>query len=143
MSKMISEIKKYIPEKHIFDIMLFFKEHEINFNSKNFKSQKILKLKIHNETLFGGDDDSKIINIKINNDNYKAKIYEYDDGYLNTISFVKINSVFNKNADDFNENDNCGILIIDKENNAVIQSINNYTDCIKCFDNKTLKIGEI
>jgi hypothetical protein len=39
--------------------------------------------------------------------------------------------------------DFCGIIILDEENNATIQSINNYTDCIKCFDNKSFKVGEI
>jgi hypothetical protein len=36
MSKMFFEVKKYIPEKHIFDIMNFFKENKVNFNT--FKS---------------------------------------------------------------------------------------------------------
>ena len=140
---MFFEVKKYIQEKHIFDTINFFKAHKINFNLKNFKSYKILKLKIHNEPLYGGNDDSKKIKINLRNNKYEARIYKYDDGYLNTINFVKIHSIFNNNIDDFDENDNCGILIIDKENNAVIQSINNYTDCIKCFNNKSLKIGEI
>ena len=33
--------------------------------------------------------------------------------------------------------------MIDKENNADINSISNYEDCIKCFENKSIKIGEI
>lgn len=143
MSKMFLEIKKYIPEKHIFDIMNFFKEHKTQFNFSTFKSQKILKLKIHNTSLFGGVDDSKNIKIKIKNTNYEVKIFEYKDGYSKIINFVKINSIYNENNDDFNNNDFCGIIIIDKENNAVIQSINNYTDCIKCFENKSFKVGEI
>jgi len=31
MSKMYFEVKKYIPEKHIFDFMNFLKEKNINF----------------------------------------------------------------------------------------------------------------
>lgn len=156
MSKMFFEIKKYIPEKHIFDAMNFFKENKVNFNFNNFKSSKTLKLNIYNTYLFdsssidmivpmqGGGDNSKNIEIKMKNSKYQTKFYEYDDGYLKTINFVKINSIFNKTKNDFNENDFCGIIIIDKENNdAVIQSINSYDDCIKCFENKSIKIGEI
>ena len=141
---MFFEVKKYIPKKHIFDIINFFKEHKINFNLKNFISYKTLKLKIHNEILYGGNDDSKKIKINLRNNKYEARIYEYNDGYLKTINFIKVHSIFNDNIDDFNEDDSCGILIIDKENNAVIQSINNYTDCLKCINSKEkIKIGEV
>ena len=156
MSKMFFEIKKYIPEKHIFDVMNFFKENKVNFNFNTFKSLKTLKLNIYNTSLFGkpstcnnftmqgGDDNSKNIEIDMKNTKFNTKIYEYDDGYLKTINFVKINSIFDKKKDDFNEDDFCGILIIDKENScATIQSINSYNDCIKCFENKSFKVGEI
>ena len=167
MSKMFLEIIKYIPEKHIFDVMNFFKENKVNFNFNTLKSSKTLKLNIYNTSLFGGDDNSKNIEINMKNTKFNTKIYEYDDGYLKTINFVKINSIYNEKKDtqekhfgvfsgahqkidinflgcDFNQDDFCGILIFDKENNnATIQSINSYNDCIKCFDNKTFKVGEI
>ena len=151
---MFFEIKKYTGEKNIPDIIDFFKEHKINFNSKHFKSEKILKLKIYNEPLYGGDtlnnidvneqkNNAQNIKIKLRNDNYEARIYEYNDGYFNTINFVKLHSIFNTNIDDFNENDICSVIIIDCENNASIQSVSSYTDCIRCFEDKTFKIGEI
>ena len=166
MSKMFFEVKKYIPEKHMFDIMEYLKEKKVSFNFNTFKSTKTLKLKIYtqeiklslisgahqkneniflgcNENLYGGKNESKNIKISLRNDKYQAKIYEYDDGYSKSISFVKINSIFNDNNDDFNEDDICGVILIDKDNNADINSIVNYKDCIKCFDNKTFKIGEV
>ena len=127
----------------MFDIMEYFKEKKVSFNFNNFKSSKTLKLKIYNENLYGGKNESKNINISLRNDKYQAKIYEYNDGYSNSISFVKINSIFNNDNDDFNENDICGVILIDKNNNADINSIVNYQDCIKCFANKTFKIGEV
>lgn len=148
MSKMYFEVKKYISEKHIFDMMNFFKEQNVNFNFKSFKSCKTLKLKIHNSHLYGGDDTKKI-KINLRDDNYEARIYEYSDEYFKIINFVKIHAIYNKNNDDFNRDEICGVIIISKdeyENDvAVIQSINNYTDCIKCFDShkKTFKVGEI
>ena len=194
MSKMYFEVKKYIPEKHLDDIMIFFKEQKVNFNFKTFKSCKTLKLKFHNNNqLYGGDDDTKKIKINLRDNNYEAKIYEYDtqvilqnnitgahqkneniflgcDGYSKTINFVKIHAIYNKNIDDYNEDDTqekhlsdfsgahqkfdnkflgciCGVIIISKDENnkdvANIQSITNYTDCIKCLNNMTFKIGEI
>jgi hypothetical protein len=47
MSKMFFEVKKYIPEKHMFDAMEYFKEKKVSFNFNNFKSSKTLKLKIY------------------------------------------------------------------------------------------------
>lgn len=41
MGKMFSEIKKYVCYKHIYDTIIFFKEHKIYFTEKNFKSHKI------------------------------------------------------------------------------------------------------
>lgn len=145
---MYFEVKKYIPEKHIFDIINFFKEQKVNFNFKTFKSCKTLKLKFYNDNqLYGGYDDSKKKKIILRDNNYEAKIYEYDDGYSKTINFVKIHSIYNKNNDDYNEDDICGVIIISKDENdknvANIQSITNYTDCIKCLNNITFKIGEI
>ena len=162
MSKMYYEVKKYIPERHMFDVMEYFKEKKVSFNFNNFKSSKTLKLKIHrNENLsdVGGKNESKNIVINI-------KIYEYYDGYSKSISFVKINSIFNNNNDDYNENDTqekylsdfsgahqkfdnkfleyvCGIILMDENNNVYINSIVNYQDCIKCFENKKFNIGEI
>ena len=87
MSKMFLEIKKYIPEKHIFDILNFFKQEKVNFNINTYKSTKTLKLNIYDTSLIGGVDNSKNIKINIKDQNYEAKIYEYDDGYSKTINF--------------------------------------------------------
>lgn len=147
MTKMYFEVKKYIPEKHIFDIMNFFKQQKVNFNFKTFKYCKTLKLKFYNDNKLYGGDNSKKLKINLRDNNYEAKIYEYDDGYSKTINFVKIHAIYNKNNDDFNEDDICGVIIISKDEDdndvANIQSINNYTDCIKCLNNNTFKIGEI
>lgn len=169
MTKMYFEVKKYISEKHIFDIMNFFKEHNVNFNFKSYKSCKTLKLNIHScnplcggsesksesrgESRGGGesrgmDDETKKIKIKLNNNDYEARIYEYNDGYSRTINFVKIHAIYNKNNEDFNENDICGVIFISKDEKsdndiANIIFINNGADCIKCFENKTFKIGSI
>lgn len=147
MSKMYFEVKKYIPERHMFDIMEYLKEKKVSFNYNTFKSSKTLKLQIYDGNshgnLCGGKDESKNIEINIKNTNYQAKIYEYLDGDTKTISFVKINSIFNIKNDDYNENDICGVILIDENNNADINSIVNYQDCIKCSDNKKFRIGEI
>lgn len=143
MSKMYFEVKKYIPERHMFDIMEYFKEKNVSFNFNNFKSSKTLKLKIYNENLYGGKDESKNIKINIKNTNFQAKIYEYYHGNSKSISFVKINSIFDDDNDDYDENDICGVILIDEKNNADITSIVNYQDCIKCFENKKFNIGEI
>ena len=49
MSKMFFEVKKYIPEKHMFDIMEYLKEKKVSFNFNTFKSTKTLKLKIYTQ----------------------------------------------------------------------------------------------
>ena len=79
MSKMYFEVKKYIPERHMFDIMEYFKEKKVSFNFNNFKSSKTLKLKIHqNENLFGGKNESKNIEIIVssveNKHNFKLSL---------------------------------------------------------------------
>jgi len=44
--------------------------------------------------------------------------------YKKKFNFVKINSIFNKKKEDFNQDDFCGIIIIDEKNKeATIQSI--------------------
>lgn len=103
--------------------MNFLKEQNIIFNFKSLKSCKTLKLKIYDTKLYGGKnnhdyndniDDSR--KIKIKNEDYKIRIYEYEDEYSKTINFVKINSIFNKKVNDFNENDICGVIITSNEN---------------------------
>lgn len=54
MSKMYFEVKKYIPEKHIFYFMIFLKEQNVLFNFKSFKSCKTLKLKMYDTQSYGG-----------------------------------------------------------------------------------------
>ena len=143
MNSLRIETRKYIPEKHMFDTIEFFKENKINV--LHFYSVKTLKLKFNNKILNGGNnDDSKIIKINLRNDKYKARIYEYDDDNLKIINFIKIHSIINDN-NEFDENNHCGILIIDNDRKeATIQSINNYTDCIKCINShEKFKIGEV
>lgn len=160
--KMFLELGKYVPKRHIFDIMNYFKEHKVSFNHNTYKVCRKLKLNLKAQEIkqccsgIGGGkddryekigDDSKKIKINLQNKDFEAKIYEYNDGYLKTINFVKIHGVYNNGNENFNEDEFCGIIIISKddENNniATIQSINNYNDCIKCFNNLKFKIGDI
>ena len=68
-----------------------------------------------------------------------------NDEYKKIINFIKFNAIKNV-KNDYNENDHCGVLIIDKEKNtSTIQSLTNYTDCVKCLsnDNLSFKIGDV
>lgn len=51
---------------------------------------------------------------------------------LNQLSFVKIKSIFDD--DDHNKNDIYDVILIDENNNADINFIVNYRDCMKCYD---------
>lgn len=142
------------------------KKYYFFLNIKNNNNMK-------NNNMKGGDEytlDLKINKIKyqVNIDEYSDMIYtqtnaksfennkEYKKININdikitenpnkkTISFIKFNSIKDERGD-YKEDDHCAVLIIDfKKNISVIQSLNNYTDCIKCLtnDNITFKTGDI
>lgn len=61
------------------------------------------------------------------------------------ISFIKFNAIKDERCD-YKEIDHCGVLIIDyKKKSSIIQSINNYTDCVKCLNTENIffKTGDI
>jgi len=146
MNSLRLETQKFIPKIHFLDMINFFKEHKINTLHFLFRKTLKLKFKLFDNLSGSGknniNDDSKIIKINLRNDEYEARIYEYDDDYTNSINFIKIHSVANNN-NEFNEDDHCGVILIDKENNATIQSIDKYNDCLKCINNKKFKTGEV
>jgi hypothetical protein len=94
--------------------------------------------------MIGGSDYN--LNIKINGTKYIVHVDEYDDlgsEERKIINLIKIKATKNNN-DEYDENDHCGVLIIDNNMKiSAIQSVSNYTDCIKCLDNKEFKIGDI
>ena len=78
---------------------------------------------------------------KINLDNIKIN----EDKNRKIINFIKFGAKKNS-FNEFNENEHCGILIIDlKKKISTIQSINNYTNCVKCLSTgkNIFKIGDI
>jgi len=155
------------------DIGLLYFNSRSNMNIKIVDTNNILKNKHHN--MLGGDEYT--LNLKIQDQKYMVQIDEYYDttstGDGNNIKNdeykkVNINDIKiekNKNRKlinfikfgakkntlgDYDENDHCGIMIIDTVNNtSTIQSVTNYTDCVKCATSQTsehykeYKIGDI
>ena len=143
MGRVFLILRKYIPEKHLFDTMEFFKDQKINY--LYFIKSKILPLELINNNLEGGKRYD--LEIKINSQKYKVHIDQYsdnDDKNVKYINFIKLGAEPNKDGD-YKEDEHCGILILDKINeSSTIQSINNYTDCVKCVEGaKSFKVGDI
>ena len=146
MYKLQTIIKKYITNDKINNIIEYFNQN--NITNLNFIDKYIIPLKFHNSNLNGGKDDSIFIDVNLKNKKYQARLYKYtehDNKDYKTINFIKIESILQEDGE-FSNADHCAILIVDtdiKESN--IQSINNYKDCIKCYDekNNVYKIGDI
>jgi len=143
MGRLRTILQKYIPEKQFFDTLEFFKDQKINY--LYFIKSKILPLEFVNDNLEGGKRYD--LELKINNQKYKVHIDEYsdtDDDNKKIINFIKLGAILNKD-DEYKEDDHCGVLILDKINeNSTIQSINNYTECLKCLEGvKPFKVGDI
>lgn len=134
-------ILKYIPYNNFFNVLLFFRSNKIK--NLKFKHNYIIPLKLYIDNMIGGSDYN--LNIKINGTEYMVHVDEYDDlgsDERKIINLIKIKA--KKNNDEYNENDHCGILIIDNDMKiSAIQSVSNYTDCIKYLDDKEFKIGDI
>lgn len=144
MCKYYQILRKYIPEYNFYDILDFLRENKISYLNyvKNTKIQ--LKYK-NNNSIQGGDFSSK--KSYILNSEYSAFIDEYTDNLNKTqkyINFIKLNAKKDERGD-YKEDDHCLVLIIDTKNNsAVIQSLNNYKDCLKCkIGNDEFKIGDV
>ena len=132
--RIIEFINKYIPKRDIFDT------HEI---LKNFPigSLNLLRTYKSNYKLCDqiGGDEIKTISLNTNKYEYRIDEYETPNGdYL----FNLITLDAEKNLqDDFAESDNCGYMIINKEQNeGTVQSLSNYQNCLKCIE-KTIKFN--
>jgi len=145
-------IKKYIFYEKINETIDYFYKNKIN--NLIFVSESVIPLKFNNKNHIGGNksdmDNSVFTDVifKKDNNKYQIRMYKHidnEDHNFKTINFIKIESVFEGN-NGFSNGDHCGILIIDtKRNESNIQSVNNYRDCIKCYNDKQniYKIGDI
>ena len=146
MYKLQKIIKKYTSENNIKLVIDFFDKN--NIKNLNFHNETIISLNFNQKNLIGGKDDSEFIDVYLDKNKYKIRVYKYtekDDNNFKTINFIKINSELQEDGN-ISNGDHCAILIIDtkyKESN--IQSVNNYKDCIACYyeNNKKYKIGDI
>lgn len=115
--------------KYQVQIEEYYDNDSINDNVNNNINNNTMTHNSHNEYKKININDIKII------ENKNRKI----------INFIKFGSKKNK-YDEYKENDHCGIMIIDMEKKtSTIQSVNNYTNCIKCLSTgkNIFKIGDI
>jgi len=130
-------IHKNISNKNIFDTLEIIKNFPIN-------SLTLIKSTINHFNLYnqvGGKNET----IRLNKNKYKYRIEEYEaygGDYL--FNLIKLGAKKN-NQDDFDEQDKCGYMIIDKKRNeATIQSLANYKDCLICEEKYIdFKTGDI
>lgn len=162
MVRLRNVLKKYIKNDQMFEMIEYFKDNNIQYLYPNKKYCFLLDIK--NKNMLGGDEytlDLKINKIKymVNIDEYSDIIYtqlneksminnkEYkkidinniimnNDHNNKTISFIKFNAIKDERGD-YKEDDHCAVLIIDfVKKKSIIQSLNNYTDCVRCLTNK-------
>ena len=146
MGKLRDILQKYISANQMFDTIEYFKNNNIDYlyPIKNYS----FLLNINNsKNLYGGDEYLLDLKLKyqVNVDEYYDVIYEQSNKDTNKsnkdknknikiINFIKLNAIKDERCD-YGENDSCGILIIDYiKKSSVIQSLNNYTDCVKCLE---------
>ena len=148
MGRLRTVLQKYIPEKQFFDTVEFFKDQKINY--LYFIKSKILPLELINDNLINSNLEGGKkydLELKINNQKYQVHIDQYSDTLdknVKIINFIKFNAELDERGE-YKEDDHCGILIFDKQQEtATIQSINNYTECIKCIESaKPFKVGDV
>ena len=143
MVSIYSKLYKYFAQHNMFNVMEFIRDSKIQF--LKFVKSTTLPLHLYNDNLIGGDVE--IVDLKVNGNHYVIQKDEYEDmGGDNRliIDLVKIKAKPDSNGD-FDKNDNCAILIIDKnDRTGAIQSLANYTDCLKCIDIKhEFKVGDV
>jgi hypothetical protein len=140
MSRIYLILNKYFEQHNIFNAMEFVKNSKIN--KMNFINFTTIPLYLHN-SLFGADIEN--VNLKLNGNKYliKKDSYEDEDNRL-IIDLIRIKAKPDNNGD-FDKNDNCAMLIIDNSNKSgAIQSLSNYTNCIKCIESKNpYKVGDV
>jgi len=130
-------IHKNISSINIFDTLEVVKNFHIN-------SLTLIKSTINHFNLYnqvGGKNET----IRLNKNKYKYRIEEYEaygGDYL--FNLIKLGAKKN-NQDEFDEPDICGYMIIDKKRNeATIQSLANYKDCLICEEKYIdFKTGDI
>jgi hypothetical protein len=171
MVRLRNILEKYIPENQMFVMIEYFKDNDIQYLYPTKKYDYSLNIK--NDNMKGGDEYT--LDLKINKIKYKVNIDEYSDmiytqpnnksfrnkeeyqkinvtnikmtenPYRKTISFIKFNSIKDERGD-YKEDDHCAVLIIDFiKKKSIIQSLNNYTDCVRCLSNGEIlfKSGDI
>lgn len=171
MVRLRNVLEKYIKNDQMFEMIEYFKDNNIQYLYPNKKYCFLLDIK--NKNMLGGDKytlDLKINKIKymVNIDEYSDMIYtqlnekpminnkEYkkidinnikmtNDHNNKTISFIKFNAIKDERGD-YKENNHCAVLIIDfVKKKSIIQSLNNYTDCVRCLTNENFffRTGDI
>ena len=171
MGRLRNILEKYIQENQMFEMIEYFKDNNIQYLYPTKKYNFLLNIK--NNNMKGGNEytlDLKINKVKyeVNIDEYSDMIYtqsnnkslgnkeEYQKINVNdikmtknsnkkTISFIKFNSIKDERGD-YKEDDHCAVLIIDfVKKKSIIQSLNNYTDCVRCLSNNEIlfKSGDI
>ena len=138
-----SKLYKYFAQHNMFNVMEFIRDSKVQFLT--FVKSTTLPLHLYNDNLIGGDVE--IFDLKVNGNHYVIQKDEYEDmGGDNRliINVVKIKAKPDSNGD-FDKNDNCAILIINKnDRTGAIQSLANYTDCLKCIDQtQPFKVGDV
>ena len=171
MVRLRNVLEKYIKNNQMFEMIEYFKDNNIQYLYPTKKYYFLLDVK--NNNMLGCNEytlDLKINKVKyqVNIDEYSDMIYtqsnnkssvnkeEYQKINVNdikmtenpnkkTISFIKFNSIKDERGD-YKEDDHCAVLIVDFVNKkSIIQSLNNYTDCLRCLTNDKIlfKTGDI
>jgi hypothetical protein len=118
-------------------------EYTLDFKLNKIKYQ--VNVDEYSDMIYTQSNNKDLLNKdkykKINIDDVKMK----ENPNKKTISFIKFNSIKDERGD-YKENDHCGVLIIDYlKKTSTIQSLTNYTNCVKCLTNNEIffKIGDI
>lgn len=171
MVRLRNVLEKYIKNNQMFEMIEYFKDNNIQYLYPIKKYY--FSLNIKNNNMLGGDEYK--LDLKINKVKYQVNIDEYSDmiytqsnskSFINkeeyqkinvndikmtknpnkkTISFIKFNSIKDENGD-YKEDDHCAVLIVDfVKKKSTIQSLNNYTDCVRCLtdDKIFFRTGDI
>jgi hypothetical protein len=141
--KILSFINKIFSKKNILDIQEICKKNAIS--NIQYKRSYDDYFQLYIKTKKKQNGGSTHSNIKISSNKYTFHVDEYDTYGDKIFAIIKINAKINKNKDDFEEDDYCGYMIIDENNkSATIQSLSNYSSCIKCVEkNVDFKVGDI
>jgi hypothetical protein len=143
MGRIYSILSKYFAQHNMFNVMEFIRDYKVQL--LKFIKSTTLPLHLYNDDLLGGDIEN--VTIKLNGNKYLIQKDEFEDiGGDNrwNVNLVKIKAKPNSNGE-FEEYDNCAVLIIDKnDRTGAIQSLANYTDCLKCIDHtQPFKVGDV